>query len=99
MTIKRNMQSSDINNAYDIIFRGIRSITYKYGNWTGTMTSLASALTRVLSKRQRTFLPSSPATLRVIINQITNRLRSRGISVKFGRTPDHNRTRFVKFVW
>ena len=68
------------------------------GKWTGTMTNLATALNRVASKRQREILPGSPGALRVVINRIANRLRNRGIGVKFGRTTDHARTRFVRFT-
>lgn len=66
--------------------------------WTGTMTNLMSAINRVSSKRQRTILPGSPSALRVVINRVANRLRNRGIGVRFGRTTDHARTRYVRFT-
>lgn len=66
--------------------------------WTGTMTNLMTAINRVASKRQRTYLPGSPGALRVVINRIANRLRNRGIGVRFGRTTDHARTRYVRFT-
>ena len=66
--------------------------------WTGTMTNLMRAINRVSSKRQREILPGSPSALRVVINRIANRLRNRGIGVRFGRTTDHARTRFVRFT-
>lgn len=66
--------------------------------WTGTMTNLMTALNRVSSKRQREILPGSPSALRVVINRVANRLRSRGIGVRFGRTTDHARTRYVRFT-
>ena len=90
------------NNADKIIFRGIISITetsnQSGSNWTGTMTNLRTALNRVLSRKQRTLLPGSPGALRVVINRVVNRLRNRGIGVRFGRTTDHARTRYVKFT-
>lgn len=67
-------------------------------NWTGTMTNLMTALNRVSSKREREILPGSPSSLRVVINRIANRLRNRGVSVRFGRTSDHVRTRYVRFT-
>ncbi len=87
----------DIN---EIVFRGVTSIMEGQSGsvWTGTMTNLTTALNRVLSRRQRTLLPGSPAALRVVINKVTNRLRNRGIGVRFGRTTDHTRTRFVRFT-
>jgi hypothetical protein len=66
--------------------------------WTGTMTNLMTALNRVSSKRQREILPGSPSALRVVINRVANRLRNRGIGVKFSRTTDHARTRYVRFT-
>lgn len=66
--------------------------------WTGTMTNLMSAINRVSSKRQREILPGSPSALRVVINRVANRLRNRGIGVRFGRTTDHARTRYVRFT-
>ncbi len=66
--------------------------------WTGTMTNLTTALNRVLSRKQRTLLPGSPGALRVVINRVVNRLRNRGIGVRFGRTTDHARTRYVRFT-
>jgi len=102
MTINnRNVESvSQENNVDELVFRGIMSVTESQStsSWTGTMTRLTSSLNRVLSKRQRTFLPGSPSALRLVINRVANRLRSRGIGVRFGRTTDHSRTRFVRFT-
>lgn len=88
------------NNINDIVFRGIVSVVQGQSgsNWTGTMTNLTTALNRVLSKRQRGLLPRSPAALRVVINRVINRLRNRGVSVKFTRSTDHSRTRYVRFT-
>jgi hypothetical protein len=68
------------------------------GKWSGTMTNLMTALNKVSSKRQREILPGSPSALRVVLNRVANRLRSRGIGVKFNRTTDHTRTRYVRFT-
>ncbi len=89
-----------INNVNDVVFRGISSIVERHNVsiWIGTMTELTTALNRVLSRKQRTLLPGSPGALRVIINRVVNRLRNRGIGVRFGRTSDHTRTRFVRFA-
>ena len=61
----------------------------------GTMSSLRTRIVRICSKNQRTTLPQSPAALRVVLNRIANRLRSRGVSVSFGRTAT---TRFATLV-
>lgn len=93
-------KSNATDTVDDIVFRGVLSIVERQSssNWIGTMTNLTSALNRVLSQHQRTMLPGSPSALRLVINRAANRLRSRGVSVRFGRTTDHSRTRFVKFA-
>jgi hypothetical protein len=99
---KRNMETNwaTTNDINEIIFRGVISIVEGQSGsvWTGTMTNLTTALNRVLSRKQRTLLPGSPGALRVVINRVVNRLRNRGIGVRFGRTTDHARTRYVKFT-
>ena len=99
---KKESECKIMNNSNnsEVIFRGIISMMegQSGSKWTGTMTNLTSALNRVLSRRQRTLLPGSPSALRVVINKVVNRLRNRGIGVRFGRTTDHARTRFVRFT-
>lgn len=88
------------NNVEEIVLRGIASVmeVQNVTVWIGTMTNLTTALNRVLSKHQRTVLPNSPSALRLVINRVANRLRNRRIGVRFGRTTDHARTRFVRFA-
>ena len=95
-----NSKNDRRDNIEEIVLRGIISVMERQTAtvWTGTMTNLTTALNRVLSKRQRTVLPSSPSALRLVINRVVNRLRNRGIGVRFGRTTDHTRTRFVRFA-
>jgi hypothetical protein len=66
--------------------------------WSGTMTELSLALTRVLGRKRSEVIPGSPGALRVVINRVVNRLRNRRISVRFVRTTDHTRTRLVRFA-
>ncbi len=66
--------------------------------WIGTMTELKLELASILGKKESKMLPGSASALRVSLNRVINRLRSRKVSIKFGRTPDHMRTRFVKLV-
>jgi hypothetical protein len=97
---RRSNRNAVSNNINDVVVRGIESIVERQtrGTWIGTMSGLNTALNRVLSQRQRTLLPGSPGALRVVINRVANRIRSRGIGVRFGRTTDHSRTRFVRFA-
>ena len=83
----------------ELVFRGIKTIVNEKRSWTGTMTSLSIAIRKnKLTANEKRVMPKGPAALRVIVNRVVNRLRSRGVSVQFGRTTDHMRTRFVKFA-
>lgn len=96
-TSKTNVRKSNVSDVNEIVVRGITAVVANGNAWVGSMTDLAAAIKRVSSKRQRTLLPGSPSALRVVINRVINRIRNRGVSVRFGRTTDHTRTRFVKF--
>lgn len=87
-----------MNSVDDIVFRSVSSVVERESMWIGTMTELSTAINRVASKRQRTMLPGSPSALRTVINRVVNRLRNRGIGVRFIRTTDHGRTRLVRFT-
>jgi hypothetical protein len=82
----------EINN---IILCGILKLL-KNDDWQGTMTDLNYELVRKL-RNNSLCLPRSPSALRVALNRVVFRLRKRGVSVKFGRTTDRMRTRYVKF--
>jgi hypothetical protein len=86
-------------NVDGVVLTGIQAVLVRSTNrnWSGTMTELNMALVRVLGRKRSQVLPGSPSALRVVVNRIVNRLRSRGISVRFTRTPDHARTRVVRF--
>lgn len=94
---KTNVQ---VNSVEDVVFNGVMSVLSnikKGSSWIGTMTALDAELITRLSKKESQMLPASPSALRVVLNRVVNRLRNRSISVKFGRTTDNTRTRFVKF--
>ena len=83
-------------NVDDTVLDGVLVVLNTEKTWTGTMTDLKSNLVKALGKKRD--LPRSPSALRVVLNKVVNRLRSRGVSVKFGRTKDRTRTRYVSFV-
>lgn len=95
MTLSNNQVKVD-----DVVLHSVLEVLRKHGSvpWTGTMTDLSSALVKVLGKRRSDVLPGSPSALRVVLNRILNRLRTRKVSVKFSRTNDHARTRYVTFT-
>ena len=88
------------NNVESIVFNGVVSVVKgmrKGTAWTGTMTDLTTALVSTLGRKNSAMLPGSPSALRVVLNRVVSRLRNNKVSVKFGRTTDHNRTRYVRF--
>lgn len=82
------------NEADNVVLNGVLTIVND-GSWVGTMTELNSAIKKVLSRKEAKSLPASPAALRVVLNRIINRIRTRKVSVKFNRT---NKTRYVKLT-
>jgi hypothetical protein len=95
---KRKIQRNPVvSSAPSVVFNGISLVMQSNSKWFGTMTQLSWAISRVLNPKQRNLLPKSPSALRLAVNQVVNRLRNQGIGVRFGRTTDHSRTRFVKF--
>lgn len=98
---KKNVRRSSMLQVYpfkldDAIIRGILNVISNTKIWTGTMTNLKNELVRQLGKNKA--LPRSPSALRMVLNRVVYRLRTRGVSVKFGRTTDHARTRYVRFA-
>lgn len=99
MSRSKSIRRTVWTDADDAILSGVLTVLDKNDAqiWSGTMTELRMALVRVLGKKRSTWLPGSPGALRVALNRVVNRLRSRKVSVRFIRTPDHARTRVVKF--
>lgn len=69
----------------------------RHGNWSGTMTQLNHAITAGLRRATPNNWPKTPSVLRRVINSVVPSLRRSGVRVQFGRTTDHERTRFVSF--
>lgn len=65
--------------------------------WTGTITELNSIIVKSVGKNVREVWPRSPSALRVMLNKVVNRIRNAGVSIRFTRSADHNRTRLVSF--
>ena len=91
-----NSKTISVDN---LVLEGVLKVLDRNNSsWTGTMTELNSSLVKVLGKRQGSELPGSPSALRIVLNRVVNRLRSRRVSVKCVRLNDHVRTRYVKFT-
>lgn len=91
MTLNNRELSTD-----EVVLQGVISLIDRRPSqsWNGTMSTLQNALRRSTSVESRSALPRSPSALRVVLNRIVNRVRTRGISVKFSRT---NTVRSVQF--
>ena len=89
--------NSKTNSTNEMVIEGVLKVINNK-NWSGTMTELNSNLSKVLGRKQSKVLPGSPSALRMVLNRVVNRLRCRGISVRFARTNDHTRTRYVRFA-
>lgn len=82
------------NDVSDMIFNGIKGIAKRRKTtWVGTMTELGMTLQ---NRVQSDNWPGSASALRVALNKVVNRLRNAGVSVRFTRSNDQNRTRLVK---
>lgn len=94
-----NSSSVQSANVDDVVLNGVLKVLDR-GNhaWSGTMTQLGSTLVRTVGKSSSEDLPNSPSALRVVLNRVVNRLRSRGVSVKFVRAGGTPGTRLVKFA-
>lgn len=91
-----NSKTVSVDN---LVLEGVLKVLNKdNSSWIGTMTELNMTLVKVLGKKQAFNLPGSPSALRVVLNRVVNRLRNRKVSVKFARTNDHVRTRYVRFT-
>jgi len=65
----------------------------KNGEWVGTMTQLDTAITSRRSVPEN--WPGSASALRRVVDAVVPSLRKAGVSVRFERTPDHDRKRMV----
>jgi len=91
-----SVQSSEKNTVDSIVVQGVSSFVTNNPSWSGTMTQLSKKISRSLSRSEKNFLPGSASALRRVINRNINRIRSRGVAIKFTRTPDRMRTRLVQ---
>ena len=93
--VSNSKKNSNKNNVENAILSGVLKVLDRSKMWTGTMTDLNNKL--VKNSEIKKILPRSPSALRVVLNRVLPRLRNRGVSIRFGRTTDRTRTRFVKF--
>jgi len=93
-----NTQQNVKTSSDSVVVKGVSSFVSSNPNWVGTMTQLSEKISSSLHREEKGLLPRSASALRKVINRNIRRIRSRGIAIKFGRTPDRMRTRLVRIV-
>jgi hypothetical protein len=78
----------------DMVLNAVVSYLSNVSEVKNTITNITKAMISNMPNKERKMFPTHPATVRVILNRITNRLRSRGITIQFSRGSDSMRTRF-----
>lgn len=97
-TSKKTVKKAHRVTVDDTVVSGVMFIMSSNKEWTGTMTDLGKLLHKANRRVKNRPLPGSPSALRVVLNRVANRLRCRGVSVKFNRAKDSTRTRYVRFA-
>ncbi len=88
-TIRRELNAALVSGIVSVLERN-------KGQWEGTMTELNTAARKVLGRSVPENWPGSPSSLRTNLNRVVRRVREAGVSVKFTRATDRNRTRLVQ---
>lgn len=93
---KEEMMKVEVENA---LVKSVVSMLEKRSTpWIGTMTDLNGVVVKQVGKTGvPSTWPRSPSALRVVLNRVVNRIRNAGVSVRFVRSPDHERNRLVVF--
>lgn len=94
---KTNSVSTNRELTQNVQGRIVTLLDRKNGSWTGTMSELGVAITSGIRRSATTDWPKSPSVLRRVVNAVIPALRRSGVSVRFSRSSDHMRTRFVSF--
>ncbi len=87
----------------NLVLNSVLDVTDTTKSWVGTLTDLNKTFVTLagggkVGKQVAKALPGSPSALRVVLNRVANRIRTRGVSLKFGRTKDSSRTRYVQLI-
>lgn len=72
------------------------SLLRRNDTWEGTMTDLLDAITT--GRNIPEIWPSSPSSLRRVVNKVVPALRREGYRVQFSRSTDQSRRRLVTFT-
>jgi|GEM_PF-6993175 len=102
---KTQVSNVSVVSADDLVLNSVLEVLSRHGlmsdnvrqEWVGTMTDLRVELVRAVGRKQAVSLPKSASALRVVLDRVVRRIRCRGVTVKFTRSPDSSRTRLVRF--
>ncbi len=77
------------------VLNGILSLLDNETTWEGSMSELNSTIRKFLPKSVKQNITKAPNSFRIMLDNVTAKLHSRRVSVKFGRTRDK---RFVSLT-
>lgn len=89
-----NQEEMTANQVAETLVNGVVSVVKRRTTpWVGTITELNSILVKKFGTVEN--WPRSSSALRVSLNKVVNRIRSRGVSIQFVRDTNKERTRLV----
>lgn len=89
-----NQEEMTVNQVENTLVNGVVSVVRRRTTpWVGTITELNSVLVKKFGTVEN--WPRSASALRVSLNKVVNRIRSRGVSIQFVRDTNKERTRLV----
>jgi hypothetical protein len=89
-----NQEEMTVNQVENTLVNGVVSVVSRRTTpWVGTITELNNVLVKKFGTVEN--WPRSASALRVSLNKVVNRIRNKGVSIRFMRSTDHNRTRLV----
>src|SRR5690606_20437474 len=103
-TLLVTFKNKTITHSTSDLVKALKDVLTEHGlfgaisrEWQGTMTELHTDMLRFASKKYRSSIPKSASALRSALNRDLYNVRAHGISMKFSRDTDRNRTRLVTF--
>jgi hypothetical protein len=89
-----------VNSVEDVVLEGVLAVVDSHDEsvWEGSMSDLRESLVSSLPRNLASEVPQSPNGLRVQLNKVVNRLRARGVGVKFSGDFPRTHRRLVTFT-
>lgn len=96
--VRTNTRTVAVVSVDDVVLNSVVANVRRNGSWSGSMSELVVRVRRDYGNvRQVQGWPQNARGMRAVVDRLARRLRTAGIKVRFGRTTDHARKRFVEF--